>query len=105
MKKYLLIILVALGACQEENEMTYSVDPALVPYVDAFYAENEGLPKNLIAELDDFKTQAISKSETIHGQHYLYFSETLFNSFKDAGMEADIQEHVDKRLKEAFRLF
>lgn len=77
MKKYLAICLLAFSGCSEDAEIIYSVDPALAPYVDVFYANNEGLPRNLIAELNDFQPQAISKSETNHGQNYLYFSETV----------------------------
>lgn len=36
---YCLLILAALGACQDENETVYSVAPELTPYVEAFYAE------------------------------------------------------------------
>lgn len=99
-----LVSFLFLVSCTEENEAVYSVDPSLAPYVDTFYSNNPGVPRNLIAELNDFKTQAISKGETTQGQNYLYFSETLFNSFTASGMQSEIQEHVDRRLLEVFRL-
>ena len=99
-----LVSFLFLVSCTEDNEAVYSVDPSLAPYVDTFYSNNPGVPRNLIAELNDFKPQSISKAETNQGQNYLYFSETLFNSFNAAGMQSEIQDHVDRRLAEVFML-
>lgn len=104
MKYFLISLIIIITACNEDGEVIYSVDPFLAPYIDTFYSNNPGVPRNLIAELNDAKTQAISKAETNQGQNYLYFSETLFNSFTASGMKSEIQENVDRRLAEVFRL-
>jgi hypothetical protein len=94
MKHYILIafILLSLGACQEENEILYSVDLALAPYVDTFYSEaaerGTTIPKNLIAE---FKAvQAITKGDKRNGQNYLYVDPAIFRGFNETQREAQI---------------
>lgn len=93
MRNYLcLFILAALGACQEENEVIYSVDPALAQYVETFYSEaaerGVTIPKNLVAEFGE--VQAIAKGETTHGQNYLSVSKAMFDGFNDSQREAQI---------------
>lgn len=92
MKKYLFIILAALGACQEENKTIYSVDPTLSPYVDTFYTEASErgvtIPQNLIAEFKP--VQAIAKGETRQDQNYLYVDKAMFDGFNETQREAQI---------------
>lgn len=95
MKRCILpvLILAALGACQDENEIQYSVNPELQPYVDVFYSEAAArgavIPKNLVA---DFKQeiQGITKGDKIQGQNYLYVRPELFTGFTDGEREAQI---------------
>jgi hypothetical protein len=93
MKNYILplLILAALGACQDENEIQYSINPELQPYVDIFYSEAAArgaeIPKNLVA---DFKQeiQGITKGDKIQGQNYLYVRPELFAGFNENQREA-----------------
>lgn len=41
MKYFIVPALLVLLSCSEDNVTVYSVDPALVPYVEAFYTEAE----------------------------------------------------------------
>lgn len=97
MKKYLILFLAALGACQEENEIVYSVDPALAPYVETFYAEvaerGEVIPKNLIAEFSQ-NIQGITKGDRMHGQNYLYVNEVMFGNLGEIQREAFIAHQL-----------
>ena len=108
MKRYILpiLILAALGACQDENEVRYSVDPQLQPYVDTFYNEaaERGvvIPKNLVAELNEV-VQGISTAEIDNGQYYLHFNATMFDGFKAAGVESQIEANIYGKLAEVFR--
>lgn len=96
MKKYLLIFLAALGACQEENSTIYSVDPALSPYVDTFYAEaaERGVipPRNLIAEFKGI--QAGVEVDMRGDQNYLFVHPTTFERMGAGALEVQIYSRL-----------
>ena len=100
MKKYLLIILAALGACQEDNEVIYSVDPALATYVDTFYAEASergvAIEKNLVAEIDA-NIQSISTSTKNMDQNIIKVS-PIFQGLDTRQREA----HIYYRMAQVF---
>lgn len=87
MKKVLMFVaaLIVLASCSEENDVVYSVDPALALYVDAFYqdaaAEGINLPKNLVAELKS--TQAVTNFYKQHDQNYLQYNSQLITTASD----------------------
>lgn len=99
MKKLTIaIVLLMAFACTDENEIVYSVDPALESYVDTFYQEASErgltLPKNLIAEVS-FKAQAIANGSIDRGQKYVYVSESI-------PMNSGMERYIFNALGEVF---
>lgn len=101
MKNYLFCLLVLVAtACNEDNEIVYSVDPELQPYVNTFYTEaaerNVVIPKNLIAEIK--AVQSAAQVDTQYGQNYLYFDPINLDYYVQNAGERFIEAHIYNRL-------
>lgn len=97
MKKYIAILLTLITISCHDNDVKYSVDPQLEPYVDIFIAEAQErgvtIPKNnLIAELTDYKAQAIVNATRDMDQKILYVHKGIFDYATSTGrtIEYDI---------------
>lgn len=87
------VLTVFVISCTEENEIRYSVDPALSTYVETFYAEaaerGVTIPKNLVATLSA-NVQGISKADIDMEQNRLIFNEVLISTMPTSLVEAHV---------------
>lgn len=107
MKKYLLVFNLFLILSCSEDDVRYSVDPALETYVNTFISEAQErgvtIPKdNLIAELTDFKSQAVANATTDGDQKYLYVHKGLFDHGTATGYTALVEYNIFNALGEIF---
>lgn len=99
MKKYLLVFNLFLILSCSEDDVRYSVDPALDAYVNTFISEAQErgvtIPKNnLIAELTDFKAQSIANGSIDGDQKFLYVHKGLFEYGTSSGKTALIEYSI-----------
>jgi hypothetical protein len=85
MKTYLMTAILALSllACNETEDLSYRIDPALESYVNTFISEasERGLTvptNNLIVEISP-NSQTIARAIKIDGQNYVYVSPSIMN--------------------------
>jgi hypothetical protein len=106
MKKLALIILTAISliACSKDDDIQYSVNSDLAPYVDEFYslaaAKGKTIPKNLVADLK--AAQAETNWDRKDGQNYFYYDKTLFTYQSTNGKEDLISKMVIAGLGKVF---
>lgn len=98
MKKLVLLCVLASFMACSDNDTTYSVAPELDPFVESFYAAGAArgvdVPRNLVAEITENKTQATTKAFKEHDQNYFYYDRIVFGVHKNAGNDLVIESIV-----------
>jgi hypothetical protein len=89
------VALIVLASCTE-NEPVFSINPELVPYVDAFYSDASSasvdVPKNLIADIQT--CQSIVVVDSSPGEAKLLIDHASFYNMKHKGQEDLIKVYV-----------
>lgn len=95
----LLLAFVCLFACNDEQEIQFTVAPALDSYVTQFYdaaaARDVMIPRNLIA---DFRTHILASAEVGRdgAQNTFYIQQNYFDFGTDEQREAKVFLYLSK---------
>lgn len=106
-KSLLFLALIAVLTSCHDDDTQYAVAPELETYVNTFISEAQErgvtIPKNnLIAELTDFKAQAVANTATDGDQKYLYVHKGLFDYSVSSGQTSLIEYNIFNALGEIF---